>query len=85
MTATLTADKVKTFKDAGETFHLTPMDHGGYVITYVSGDVELFLTSTDKVWVGAGEIAWGSDAGEDAVRWHDLKAAKARIRELNRA
>lgn len=70
-----------TFKDAGQTFQITPMDHGGYVVTYD----DLVLTATDMVWLGGNLIDWDSDQGEDEVRWMDVKAAKKRIRELNRA
>lgn len=76
MTATKTRTATQITID-GETFEITPMDHGGYAVTY--GD--LVLTATDKVWVAGSVIDWNTDKGEDEVRWSSKKAAIARVRE----
>ncbi|MFF0860870.1 hypothetical protein ACFYUV_03855 [Nonomuraea sp. NPDC003560] len=76
MTATATRTATRITID-GETFEITPMDHGGWVATY--GD--LVLTATDKVWVAGSVIDWDTDKGEDEVRWTNRKAAIKRIRE----
>jgi hypothetical protein len=77
MTST-TIDDIQTITIDGETFEITPLDHGGYLITY--GD-DLVLAATDGVWIPAELVDMDTAEGEAEIRWADRDAAIARIRQ----